>query len=187
MLFKCHLSEEKCSVSSQQIQISLPHNVVQQICCDAKANRELLCHCNAQTQHGGSVALSSNCPCHSVPSSRRQCRGLRINHVKKQADFTNSDLDLSPEGKDNMQLLWFRSLLSYTHSNPLFLSKETASLVKSESFQQAGNVCSHSWLTTQPLFTHGVCRQANFTAEYQGKRGPNPPQSTSSRCQQELS
>ncbi len=75
-------------------------------------------------------------------------------------------------------IVWVQKIMSalnYVRSNHLSLSKETASAVKSVSFQRAGNVCSDSWRTTQPLFSRKVLRQANVIAEYRGKHRPNPP------------
>ena len=152
---------------------------------------ELLWHCSTHVQHGGSVALSVGHLKPSVPLCTRQLETvLRI--MRQPCGSTGwfftklwcteyhtcqlergADCDVQIQTIHNC--LSSENVLNYVRSNHVSLSKETASLEKSVSFQRAGNVCSHSWLTTQPLFSLGVLRQANVTAEYQGKHHPNPP------------
>lgn len=149
----------------------------------------LLWHCSTNVQHGGSVALHlGQLWCHWVPSSWRQCWGLWSSHEDQQANLTKlwftvyytCQLKRTPDCSVQFQTIhncWSsenekKNALNYVRPNHVILSKETASSV---SFQQAGNVCIHSWLTTQPLFSCEDLRRANVTAEYRGQHHPNPP------------
>lgn len=129
--------------------------------------------------------------CHSVPSSWRQCCWLWSSRVDPQADFTKLRMRrpacqlqhrrsrFGCVGRGQYAIVWAQKVASvrnHVRSNHVSLSKGTASAEKiSQFFQQAGNVCTHSWLTTRPLFSRKGLRQASVTAKYQGKPGPNPP------------
>lgn len=143
-------------------------------CCDTV---------NTCGQHGGSVALSSGQLKPSVLQTAKMlettlwimqqlCASTsRFQHVAMYSVHVSSKSAVV-------------KMLKNVRSKRFFPYQKRQLSYRNQTFRQEGNNCNHSWLTTQPLFSHEAFRQASITSwisRQTSSKSPRPPPRAFSR------
>lgn len=75
-------------------------------------------------------------------------------------------------------------MLKHVRSKRFFPYQKRQLSYRNQTFRQEGNNCNHSWLTTQPLFSHEAFRHASITSwisRQTWSKSPRPPPRAFSR------